>query len=109
MKSIALHWKILIGMLLGIVFGFIMLQVQGGAAFITAWVKPLGTIFVKLLKLIAVPLILASLIKGISDLKDISKFASIGIKTIVIYVLTTVIAISIGLTLVNIFNPGDGV
>jgi Na+/H+-dicarboxylate symporter len=96
-------------MLLGIVFGFIMLQVQGGAAFITAWVKPLGTIFVKLLKLIAVPLILASLIKGISDLKDISKFASIGIKTIVIYVLTTVIAISIGLTLVNIFNPGDGV
>lgn len=109
MKSIALHWKILIGMLLGIVFGFIMLQVQGGAAFITAWVKPLGAIFVKLLKLIAVPLILASLIKGISDLKDISKFASIGIKTIVIYVLTTVIAISIGLTLVNIFNPGDGV
>ena len=109
MKSIALHWKILIGMLLGIVFGFIMLQVQGGAAFITAWVKPLGTIFVKLLKLIAVPLILASLIKGISDLKDISKFASIGIKTIVIYVLTTVIAISIGLTLVNIFDPGDGV
>ena len=109
MKSIALHWKILIGMLLGIVFGFIMLQVQGGAAFITAWVKPLGTIFVKLLKLIAVPLILASLIKGISDLKDISKFASIGIKTIVIYVLTTLIAISIGLTLVNIFNPGDGV
>ena len=109
MKSIALHWKILIGMLLGIVFGFIMLQVQGGAAFITAWVKPLGAIFVKLLKLIAVPLILASLVKGISDLKDISKFASIGIKTIVIYVLTTVIAISIGLTLVNIFNPGDGV
>ena len=109
MKSLALHWKILIGMLLGLVFGFIMLQVQGGAAFITAWIKPLGTIFVKLLKLIAVPLILASLIKGISDLKDISKFASIGIKTIVIYILTTVIAISIGLTLVNIFNPGEGV
>ena len=109
MKSLALHWKILIGMLLGLVFGFIMLQVQGGEAFITAWIKPLGTIFVKLLKLIAVPLILASLIKGISDLKDISKFASIGIKTIVIYILTTVIAISIGLTLVNIFNPGEGV
>ena len=109
MKSLALHWKILIGMLLGVVFGFVMLQLEGGTAFITAWIKPLGTIFVKLLKLIAVPLILASLIKGISDLKDISKFASIGIKTIVIYVLTTVIAISIGLTLVNIFNPGDGV
>jgi len=109
MKSLALHWKILIGMLLGVVFGFVMLQIQGGDAFVTSWIKPLGTIFVKLLKLIAVPLILASLIKGISDLKDISKFASIGVKTIVIYVLTTVIAISIGLTLVNIFNPGDGV
>ena len=109
MRSLALHWKILIGMLLGVVFGFVMLQVQGGAGFVSNWVKPLGTIFVKLLKLIAVPLILASLIKGISDLKDISKFASIGLKTIVIYVLTTVIAISIGLTLVNIFNPGNGV
>ena len=105
----ALHWKILIGMLLGVIFGFLMLQIEWGPAFIAAWIKPLGTIFVKLLKLIAVPLILASLIKGISDLKDISKFASIGLKTIVVYVLTTVVAISIGLTLVNIFNPGDGV
>ena len=108
MKSLALHWKILIGMLSGVIFGFIMLEV-GGADFVASWVKPIGTIFVKLLKLIAVPLILASLIKGISDLKDISKFASIGLKTIVIYVLTTVIAISIGLILVNTFNPGDGV
>jgi Na+/H+-dicarboxylate symporter len=108
MKSLALHWKILLGMLSGVTFGFIMLEV-GGADFVASWVKPIGTIFVKLLKLIAVPLILASLIKGISDLKDISKFASIGLKTIVIYVLTTVIAISIGLILVNTFNPGDGV
>jgi Na+/H+-dicarboxylate symporter len=108
MKSLALHWKILIGMLAGVTFGFIMLEV-GGADFVVNWIKPIGTIFVKLLKLIAVPLILASLIKGISDLKDISKFASIGLKTIIIYVLTTVIAISIGLILVNSFNPGDGV
>jgi Na+/H+-dicarboxylate symporter len=96
-------------MLLGLIFGFLMLQIEGGSGFTKAWIKPLGTIFVKLLKLIAVPLILASLIKGISDLKDISKFASIGVKTIIIYVITTVIAISIGLTLVNVFNPGDGV
>ena len=109
MKSLALHWKILIGMLLGVIFGFVMLEVQGGADFVANWIKPLGTVFVKLLKLIAVPLILASLIKGISDLKDISKFASIGLKTIIIYVITTVIAISIGLILVNTFNPGDGV
>ena len=108
MKSLALHWKILIGMLAGVTFGFIMLEVDG-ADFVASWIKPLGTIFVKLLKLIAVPLILASLIKGISDLKDISKFASIGLKTIIIYVCTTVIAISIGLILVNSLNPGDGV
>ncbi|SDS42999.1 Na+/H+-dicarboxylate symporter [Formosa sp. Hel1_31_208] len=108
MKKLALHWQILIGMLLGLVFGFIMLQ-YGGKAFTEDWIKPIGTIFVKLLKLIAIPLILASLIKGISDLKDISKFKNIGLRTIGIYIVTTVIAISIGLALVNIMQPGDGV
>lgn len=109
MKSLALHWKILIGMLLGIVFGFVMLKVSWGVVFVSNWISPLGTIFIKLLKLIAVPLILASLIKGISDLKDISKLASIGFKTICTYVVTTVIAITIGLLLVNSLNPGKGV
>lgn len=109
MKKLALHWKILIGMVLGLIFGFIMLQVDGGKEFSSDWIKPWGTIFVKLLKLIAIPLILASLIKGISDLKDISKFKTIGIRTIITYVITTVIAISIGLLLVNVLQPGDGV
>ncbi|RKE94775.1 dicarboxylate/amino acid:cation symporter [Ichthyenterobacterium magnum] len=109
MKKLALHWKILIGMVLGIIFGYIMLQIDGGKGFISDWIKPFGSIFVKLLKLIAVPLILASLIKGISDLKDISKFKNIGIRTIGIYIMTTVIAISIGLVLVNVLQPGDGV
>jgi len=109
MKKLELHWKILIGMLLGLVFGYIMLQVDGGENFISKWIQPLGTIFVKLLKLIAIPLILASLIKGISDLKDISKFANIGLRTIIIYVFTTVIAITIGLLLVNTLQPGEGV
>ena len=109
MKKLALHWKILIGMLLGLVFGFIMLKTDGGADFVSDWIKPIGTIFVKLLKLIAIPLILASLIKGISDLKDISKFANIGLRTIGIYIFTTVVAISIGLILVNVLQPGDGV
>jgi len=109
MKKLALHWQILIGMLLGLIFGFIMLQVDGGKEFTDDWIKPLGSIFVKLLKLIAIPLILASLIKGISDLKDISKFKSIGIRTIVTYVITTVVAISIGLMIVNVLQPGDGV
>ena len=109
MKSLALHWRILFGMVLGVLFGFLMTQVQGGVAFVSDWISPFGTIFVKLLKFIAIPLILASLTKGISDLKDISRFASIGIKTIFIYITTTVFAITIGLLLVNIFKPGDGV
>ena len=109
MKKLALHWQILIGMLLGLIFGFIMLQFDWGAGFVDDWIKPIGTIFVKLLKLIAIPLILASLIKGISDLKDISKFANIGLRTILIYVVTTIVAISIGLVLVNVMQPGDGV
>jgi len=109
MKKLELHWKILIGMLLGVLFGFAMTQVSWGAGFVGDWIKPLGTIFVKLLKLIAIPLILASLIKGISDLKDISKFRNIGLKTMLTYIVTTVIAITIGLLLVNVMQPGDGI
>jgi Na+/H+-dicarboxylate symporter len=109
MKKMALHWKILIGMLSGVLFGVLMLNIDGGDLFVNNWIKPLGTIFVKLLKLIAIPLILASLIKGISDLKDISKFKTIGSKTIITYIVTTVVAISIGLVLVNVINPGSGI
>jgi len=108
MKNIALHWKILIGMVLGIIFGFIMNNIGGGKGFVRDWVAPFGTIFINLLKLIAVPLILASLIKGISDLKDISKIKAMGLRTILIYVLTTVVAIVIGLSIVNIVKPGVG-
>jgi Na+/H+-dicarboxylate symporter len=108
MKKLALHWKILIGMVLGILFGFLALKFEW-QDFVADWIKPLGTIFVKLLKLIAVPLIVASLIKGISDLKDISKFKNIGIRTMLIYIGTTVVAITIGLALVNIIQPGDGI
>lgn len=109
MRKLELHWKILIGMVLGIVFGFVMTQVDWGKGFVSDWIQPLGTIFVKLLKLIAIPLIIASLVKGISDLKDISKFRNIGLRTIGIYILTTVVAISIGLILVNALQPGNGI
>ncbi len=109
MRKLELHWKILIGMVLGILFGFLMTGFDWGASFVGDWIQPLGTIFVKLLKLIAIPLIIASLVKGISDLKDISKFRNIGLRTIGIYIVTTVVAITIGLVLVNIVQPGNGI
>jgi len=108
MKKLALHWKIIIGMVLGIIFGFIMNTVDGGKGIVSDWFAPFGTIFINLLKLIAVPLILASLIKGISDLKDISKIKSMGLRTIGIYITTTLVAIIIGLSIVNVVKPGTG-
>jgi len=109
MKKLALHWQILLGMLLGVIFALIMVNFDFGKEFIKDWIKPFGTIFINSLKLIAIPLILAALIKGVSDLKDISKLSKMGGRTIVIYIITTVIAVSIGLVLVNIVKPGNSI
>ena len=100
MKNLALHWKIIIGMVLGVVYGLIANKL-GWVDFTNAWIKPWGVIFVNLLKLIAVPLVFASLIKGVASLSDISKLSRIGGKTIAIYLVSTVISVSIGLFLVN--------
>tara|TARA_Y100000385_G_scaffold288230_1_gene354294 strand:- start:1896 stop:3185 length:1290 start_codon:yes stop_codon:yes gene_type:complete len=107
MKKLALHWKIIIGMVLGVVYGLIANQL-GWVDFTNDWIKPWGKIFVNLLKLIAVPLVFASLIKGVASLSDISKLSRIGGKTIAIYLVSTVIAVTIGLLLVNTVKPGDG-
>ncbi len=109
MKKLALHWKILIGMLFGVVFAVLMVQFEWGKDFIKDWISPFGKMFINALKLIAVPLILASLIKGVSDLKDISKLSKMGGKTIAIYVATTVIAVSVGLMVVNVVQPGKSI
>lgn len=186
MKKLALHWQILLGMLLGIVFALVLVQVSAlspeqlkeieeaqseivvlnadkkvlksdlakitadyaantltaiefhqqkeiidlklnklddlilklkditgqqtwAQAFISDWIKPFGNIFINSLKLIAIPLILAALIKGVSDLKDISSLSKMGFKTISIYIVTTVIAVSIGLAVVSIVKPGGSI
>jgi Na+/H+-dicarboxylate symporter len=96
-------------MLLGLIFGYLMTQFSFGKGFVIDWIKPFGTIFIKLLKLIAIPLILASLVKGISDLKDIGKFKLIGLRTLGLFVGTTIVAISIGLLLANAIGPGKGI
>lgn len=109
MKKLPLHWKIVIGMALGILFGLLVSNFSWGKQFVSDWIAPFGTIFIRLLKLIAIPLIFTSLVKGISDLKDISRFRNIGVRTIILYISTTVIAIIIGLLLVNTLKPGAGI
>lgn len=105
MKKIALHWQILIGMVLGILIGFVAVQFNG-TNFVADWIKPFGAIFINLLKLIAVPLIIVSLLNGIGDLQDISKLSKMGTRTILIYICTTIIAVTVGLITVNTFGPG---
>ena len=109
MKKLALHWQILLGMVVGVVVALLMTNIEGGKEIIRDWIKPFGSIFINALKLIAVPLILASLIKGVSDLKDISKLSKMGGRTIFIYILTTIMAVSIGLLLVNVIKPGNSI
>ena len=109
MKKLALHWKILMGMVLGVAFALLLIQFSWGSEFIKDWIKPFGKMFISALKLIAVPLILASLIKGVSDLKDISKLSKMGGRTILTYIITTVFAVSIGLVVVNVIQPGKSI
>ena len=109
MTKLALHWKILIGMALGVLFGAFLSFIPNGSEFIKNYIKPFGTIFINLLKLIAMPLILASLIKGVSDLKDISKLSQMGGRTILTYLITTLTAVTIGLILVNVIQPGKSI
>lgn len=103
-----LHWQIIIGLVLGLLFG-VLSAVMGWNAYTSDWIAPFGTIFINLLKLIAVPLILASLITGVASLSDLKKLSRIGGKTIAIYMSTTVIALLIGLTIVNVMQPGKTV
>lgn len=96
-------------MVLGVGFALIAIRINGGVQFTKDWIKPFGNMFINMLKLIAVPLILASLIKGVSDLKDVSKLSRMGLRSVVLYLFTTVFAVSLGLVIVNIINPGKSI
>ena len=109
MKKIAPHWQILIGMFLGLLLGVVCIQFNGGHQFIKHWIEPFGTVFINLLKMIAVPLVFVSLVKGVSDLSDMSKLSKIGTRTMAFYICTTFVSTSLGLLLVNLFSPGSSI
>jgi proton glutamate symport protein len=100
-----LHWQIIAGLILGLLFG-IAAAAAGWGRFTQAWIAPFGVVFINLLRLIAVPLILASLVTGVASLSDLRKLSRIGGRTIAIYMFTTLVALGIGLTLVNVLQPG---
>ncbi|HIA83375.1 MAG TPA: dicarboxylate/amino acid:cation symporter [Candidatus Marinimicrobia bacterium] len=106
--KLELHWKIIIGLVLGLIFG-VLAAANGWSGFTTNWIAPFGKIFINLLKLIAVPLVLSSLITGVASLSDLKKLSRIGGKTITIYIVTTAISVTIGLVSVNLLKPGDTV
>ncbi|MEE2947183.1 MAG: dicarboxylate/amino acid:cation symporter [Verrucomicrobiota bacterium] len=101
-----LHWQIIIGMMLGLIYGIVAAQFQW-IGFSKNWVVPFGDIFMNLLKLIAVPLVLTSLVAGVASLSDFRKLSRMGGKTIGLYITTTAIAVTIGLLVVNTINPGN--
>lgn len=100
-----LHWKILIGLLLGLIWG-LAASMSGLADFTGSYIRPIGTIFIDLLKLIAVPLVLCSLVVGVASLNDMTRLSKMGGKTVGIYMVTTLLAVTIGLTVVNVMQPG---
>jgi Na+/H+-dicarboxylate symporter len=105
MKKLALHWKILIGMTLGVIWALLS-SALGWSVFTINWIDPFGTIFINLLKLIAVPLVLFSIIGGVANIGDPASLGRMGGKTLIIYLTTTILAISLGLLLVNAIKPG---
>jgi Na+/H+-dicarboxylate symporter len=105
-RTVPLYLQILFGMILGIVLGVIALQFSGGIKFIQHWIYPWGKLFIRLLQLIAVPLVIISLIKGVIGLKDITAFSKMGWRAIIFYFLTSVLAVSIGLSAGLLVKPG---
>ncbi len=109
MKHIPLYLQIIIGLVLGITWGVVANVTQIPSEISSNWIEPIGIIFIRLLKMIAVPLVIASLIVGIANLNDISKLSRMGGRTVLIYLFTTLFALTVGMIAVNVIKPGDSV
>ncbi len=105
-QKLSLHIKILLGLLFGVIYGICAIHFDI-VDFTSFWIKPWGTIFIRLLKLVAIPLIFVSLVQGITSMKNIAQLSKLGVKTFVLYIITTIIAVSTGLVVVKIINPAQ--
>jgi|TARA_B110000091_G_scaffold71642_1_gene79024 Na+/H+-dicarboxylate symporter len=105
MKKISLPLQIIIGLVLGILWALTSSS-MGWSSFTMDWIAPFGQIFINLLKLIAIPLVLFSIIAGIGNLSDTATLGRMGVKTLVLYIGSTILAASVGMLLANTFNPG---
>ena len=107
LSRLRLHTKILLGLVLGAFFGALANRC-GFSDFVFTYIKPIGTAFIRLISMVVVPLVFASLLVGTTSLGDIKKLGRIGVRTLILYVSMTAIAVSIGLGLANIVRPGIG-
>jgi proton glutamate symport protein len=107
LPKLQLYTKILIGLLLGVICG-ILANRWGFSGVVSTYIKPIGSVFIRLISMVVVPLVFASLLVGTASLSDIRKLGRIGVKTLAYYLCTTTIAITIGLLLANVIKPGLG-
>ncbi|MHC4744867.1 MAG: dicarboxylate/amino acid:cation symporter [Planctomycetota bacterium] len=106
-SKLQLHTKILLGLVFGAILG-VLANRLGFSGFVVGYIKPLGSVFVRLIRMVVVPLVFASLLVGTASLNDIRKLGRIGVKTFCYYLCTTAIAVTFGLLLANVFRPGVG-
>ena len=104
-KKLSLTAKISIALVLGVLAG---LALQGNPAIAVTYIKPIGTVYLNLIKMVVVPVVLLSIMQGIISLQDVRKVGSIGVKTVVFYLCTTALAVTLGLFFANVLNVGGG-
>ena len=103
--KLSLPVMIMLGMVLGIVLG---IPFQKNPEFVLEYIKPFGTLFLNLIKMIVVPVVLCSIISGVISMKDIKKVGSVGLKSVSFYLGTTAVAVTLGMLFANISKVGTG-